>query len=131
LSDNLYDLVRVAYSSSSRLADSRGTQYRFLPEPGVDTYDIVVTHEGASTDFAVTVRAFGNAKMDFAAGPPPLTYSREVRDPFPLNHPLAEAILAAPRRLDGIDRRRQPHMPHIPQQPAVQAQAVPSAGLVD
>ncbi|BGP28609.1 cysteine protease [Rhodotorula toruloides] len=61
LSDNLYDL------------------YRFLPESGVDAYDLVITHEGASADFAVTLRAYSNDSVNFAAGPPPLPYSCEIR----------------------------------------------------
>ncbi|CDR35970.1 RHTO0S01e11254g1_1 [Rhodotorula toruloides] len=61
LSDNLYDL------------------YRFLPESGADTYDLVVTHEGSAADFAVTLRAYSNDRVNFVAGPPPLPYAREIR----------------------------------------------------
>lgn len=86
LSDNLYDLVRLDQHARVMSLTRCREQYRFLPEFDVDTYDLVITHEGSAADFAVTLRAYSNDKISFAAGPPPLPYACEVSMASPLSH---------------------------------------------
>ncbi|BGP21447.1 cysteine protease [Rhodotorula toruloides] len=71
--------ARLKLDDASFLSDNLYDLYRFLPEHGVDTYDLVVAHEGASSDFAVTLSAFSNGQIAFAAGSPPLPYACEIR----------------------------------------------------
>ncbi|KAK4332153.1 hypothetical protein RTBOTA2_000306 [Rhodotorula toruloides] len=71
--------AKLRLDDASSLSDNLCDLYRFLPESGVDTYDLVITHEGSADDFAVTLRAYSNDKINFAAGPPPLPYSCGIR----------------------------------------------------
>ncbi|BGP04545.1 cysteine protease [Rhodotorula toruloides] len=71
--------ARLRLDDASSLSDNLYDLYRFLPEFDVDTYDLVITHEGSAADFAVTLRAYSNDKISFAAGPPPLPYACEIR----------------------------------------------------
>ncbi|GAA5898620.1 hypothetical protein JCM6882_000881 [Rhodosporidiobolus microsporus] len=70
---------RLKLDDASSMTDNLYSLYRFLPSAGVSTYDLVVSHEGASPTFAFSLQAFSNTKLRIEDEPAPLTYSASLQ----------------------------------------------------
>jgi hypothetical protein len=54
-------------------------QQRLTNASGTSLFDVVVSHEGPSSDFGFTISVFSNDKIKIEDGPVPLPFTSTVR----------------------------------------------------
>ncbi|KPV78286.1 uncharacterized protein RHOBADRAFT_23259 [Rhodotorula graminis WP1] len=67
------DALRLDDSAS--MHDNLNDLYRFLPEPGATSFDLVVSHEGRAPNFRFTLSAYSNSRVKFLEPPAPLPHA--------------------------------------------------------
>ncbi|GAA5903179.1 hypothetical protein JCM8208_002229 [Rhodotorula glutinis] len=63
---------------STSMHDNLNDLYRFLPEPGATSFDLVVSHEGRAPDFRFTLSAYSNSRVKIVEPPAPLPYDAKT-----------------------------------------------------
>ncbi|GAA5855375.1 hypothetical protein JCM5353_001745 [Sporobolomyces roseus] len=66
---------RLTVDEASSMTDNSYLFYRLHTPSDTPLFDLVISHEGSSTDFSFTIKAFSNDKIQIENGPPPLPYS--------------------------------------------------------
>ena len=59
-------------------------QHRIVNSSNTSAFDVVVSHEGPSSDFSFTLAVYSNDKVQIRDGDPALSYSASVRNFDPI-----------------------------------------------
>ncbi|GAA5838368.1 hypothetical protein JCM9279_003224 [Rhodotorula babjevae] len=59
---------------STSMHDNLFDLYRFMPDPGATSFDLVISHEGRAPDFRFTLSAYSNSRVKIIELPAPLPH---------------------------------------------------------
>ncbi|TNY20273.1 hypothetical protein DMC30DRAFT_447194 [Rhodotorula diobovata] len=65
-------------NDKTAMHDNQYDLYRFMPDAGATSFDVIVSHEGRDPDFCFTLSAYSNSRVKISNPPAPLPYAAKA-----------------------------------------------------